>query len=1018
MLYTYVLMSERDKRFCTGSTRGARYNSEQPVGTALALRLLARLALWMIFSAAGAQAADNLLLNGDLTRGSGNTPDQWHAMAWKNGPEFSTFSWHHGQGAHAELEISSVQPNDASWAQNAHLAPGWYRFAASIRTEGVGEESAGASLSLGEDGISSRVLHGTTDWQTVEFYLKVGEPGADVLLACRLGGFSSLNTGKVFCRDLEASAVGQPPPGASLSYDLDLTRGWNKPASAPQSVTGSNRVSIVFAVGALFLAALFASRRLVGRAAREPGGKMEPERFPWRVSRLLPRPAPRVVREPLAHRRAEPQPAQLAPRSSSDVLALLAVAAAIVWISAMAIRRLEGSMYAVNFRAPLAALWKVLPSTGVTAIKLWSFWALGTAVIAGLLLQIDPAIELSDALLAGAGGVWVVAYLLGEALGPIGLFRPIIIWILIAAGAVQIWRRPPRPRPISVSSGQKLALLALGLLSIGMLPMELGSPVAPYMDVLSYPASVQRILSFGIYLPFDNNAFGCFGGYAQTPSFELFLAMLASATGVKLGVLAQSGTMLPMAALIIFATYRLGRTLANDTAGGIAALFLFFTVEFRRTAGMRGTAVDFALVGLGLAFFLDPRRSRTLTWMGALILATSVAGHAIDGGLAMLTAGVGVLLWLADGDFERLVVGALCLLGSTLVAVPELMIGLGRPVPYLLMPLSELAGIAVIALAVRRLTNREAQATDLASWVGRAMAVLLIGSVIYLHATAPNSTFELMMSHYPLLFLFSLGGLIVWISWNDPKAPPYGAAIAAFALLVGAAPEFLRFLSGLSGSEVFQAGISDTSFKIEEYWCPYFLVLPASVPFALAYRARPRANLVVVLALLTLLIYPWHPWQGVSYDYTAHSIAEEWGIGLGTARNGFWVGTHDSRWTMNEADFALVDFLRGEQAKGRITTRTHILHIAHDAHVMGDFNRYAVFTGIDDDPIVYDIPGSDRGWFATGRVRPIADLAQALAAHPPYILEQYSPPSWMKEPPDGYEEVFNRGSLRLFRGKP
>src|SRR5208282_6822490 len=111
--------------------------------------------------------------------------------------------------------------------------------------------------------------------------------------------------------------------------------------------------------------------------------------------------------------------------------------------------------------------------------------------------------------------------------------------------------------------------LALGLLSIGMLPMELGSPVTPYMDVLSYPASVQRILSFGVYLPFDNNPYGCFGGYNQTPSFELFLAMLASATRVKLGVLAQSGTMLPMAALIIFATYRLGRTLANDTAGGI-----------------------------------------------------------------------------------------------------------------------------------------------------------------------------------------------------------------------------------------------------------------------------------------------------------------------------------------------------------------------------------------------------------------------------------------------------------------
>ncbi len=875
---------------------------------AKALRALG--ALWMlcIIGTGRAEAQSNLIRNGDLNQGAGDTPAQWRTTAWNNGPAFTTFSWHHGQGAHAELEVSSAQPNDAFWAQDTRLAPGWYRFSASIRAEGVAEGRTGANLSLAEDGIISQVLHGTTDWQKVEFYLKVGEAGADVTVACRLGGFASLNTGKVFCRDLEATAVTLPPPDAGLRYELDLTRGVTKPGSAPQTTaTRSSPVFILLAVGALFLAALFAGRRLVADSgAKESAGEAEPGHAPARVSRLPPRPAPRIVREPVAARQADPEPADLATRSPFDFLALLAVAAAVVWVSAMAIRRLEGSPYAVHFTAPLFALRKVLPSTGVAAIKLWSFWSLGSAIIAGLLLQIDAGMEVSDALLAGAGGVWVLAYLLGEALGPIGLFRPIVFWILVVAGAVQIWRRPPRLRPISITSGQKLAFLALGLLSIGMLPMELGSPIAPYMDVLSYPASVQRILSFGVYLPFDNNAYGCFGGYAQTPSFELFLAMLASATRVKLGVLAQSGTMIPMAALIIFATYRLGRSLANDTAGGIAALFLFFTVMFRRMAGMRGTAVDFALVALGLAFFLDPRRSRTLTWLGALILATSVAGHAIDGGLAMVAAGVGVLLWLADGDFERFVAGALCLVGATLVAVPELVVGFGRPIPYLFMPLSQLAGIAVIALAVRRLTNTEPQGTNLLPWVSRAMVVLLIGAVIYLHATAPNSTYELMMSQYPVLFLFALGGLIVWVSWNDRQVPPYGASIAAFALLVGAATEFFRLLIGPSGSEVFQAGISDINYKIEEYWCPFFLVFSAAVPFALAYRARPRANLVVILALLTLLIYPWHPWQGVSYDYTEHSIAEEWGIDLGTAGGGFWSGTHDNRWTLNQADLASV----------------------------------------------------------------------------------------------------------------
>jgi hypothetical protein len=50
-------------------------------------------------------------------------------------------------------------------------------------------------------------------------------------------------------------------------------------------------------------------------------------------------------------------------------------------------------------------------------------------------------------------------------------------------------------------------------------------------------------------------------------------------------------------------------------------------------------------------------------------------------------------------------------------------------------------------------------------------------------------------------------------------------------------------------------------------------------------------------------------------------------------------------------------------------------------------------------------------------VRPISELREALAANPPYILEQYRPPPWMKTPPDGYDEVFHRDSLELFRRK-
>lgn len=689
---------------------------------------------------------------------------------------------------------------------------------------------------------------------------------------------------------------------------------------------------------------------------------------------------------------------------------------AILCVAILSIWRLEGTPHTVNFTRALDGLWSVLPATGVAALKLWSIWAVSTALVGGLLLQVDPQLDLLDAILAGAAGVWAIACILGQALGPIALFRPITIWILLAAGIFQLWRKPPRLQFKAPTFGQKLVLLAVGLMAIGMLPLELGSPVAPYMDVLSYPASVQRILSFGVYLPFDNDPFGCWGPRTQTPGLELFFAMLAMAGHVKLGVLAQSGLIVPMMALIIFATYRLGLTLANDTAGGMAALFLFFGTIFRRSTGMRGTAVDFALVALGLAFLLDRRRSRSLIAIGALALGTALIVHAIDGGLAIIVAGAGVLLWLTDSDWERVISGILCLAGAVLLAVPEFAIGLAKPIPYPLMPLSQIAGIALILFAVSGLKDGEATSSQIGIWISRGLAVLLIAAIMYTQAASPNSLFEQLMTQFPLLFIFALGGLVVWAALEDRFALSTGAAIAAFALLLAVfLPGLLRYLAGLRIGEAFSSGVNDIGFKLEEYWCPYMLVFPAAIFFAVLYDLNRQTRLVVVAALLAILIYPWYLRFNVNDNYTEHSIAEEWAICLSTAANGSWFLTHDSRWTMGPADLALVDFLRDEQAKGRITTSSHVLHIARDATVMGDFNHFSVFTGINDDPILYNIPATDVGWFAGGRVRQMVDLPEALAEHPPYILEQVPPPSWVKEPPDGYQEVFHQGNLRLFR---
>jgi hypothetical protein len=206
------------------------------------MRLWARVmaaacALWMAAAClpsltTGAIAAD-LLANSNLTKGAGNSPDAWQTQAWQEGPAFSTYEWQHEAGKPGQLTVTNIKPNDARWSQSLNLSGGWYHFSAELRAENVGKDNTGASLSVLEDGIGSPDLKGTTGWQRVGFYLKVGKKGADLEVACRVGGFGSLNTGTVSCRNIELERVAAPPSNARAQYNFDLDKIRKESAEVP-----------------------------------------------------------------------------------------------------------------------------------------------------------------------------------------------------------------------------------------------------------------------------------------------------------------------------------------------------------------------------------------------------------------------------------------------------------------------------------------------------------------------------------------------------------------------------------------------------------------------------------------------------------------------------------------------------------------------------------------------------------------------------------------------------------------
>jgi hypothetical protein len=530
------------------------------------------------------------------------------------------------------------------------------------------------------------------------------------------------------------------------------------------------------------------------------------------------------------------------------------------------------------------------------------------------------------------------------------------------------------------------------------------------MDALNVVAAVQRILTFGRYLPFDNDPYGYWSPTNQTPGAELLYAFLGFGAHIKLGTLAVTASMVPMAGLIILATYRLARALMGDVAGGIAAVLLFTDTLLVRAQNMRGTPVAFALVAIGLAFFIDRDRRPVRTAIGALALGTALATHAIDGAFALATAGMVLIFRLLDDEPQNALREAACLAGAVLVGLPEFPVALQINLSYPILPVCQGVGVLVIWLAVRKLPPRPNLRPALADWFTRVP--ILIAFVLL--AWQGEGIGHSMYVTFPMLLVLCVTGLLIALVWRGSQNR--GIYVAALAMVVGAFARYLVVSNPLAaaGAEA-QFGVQDVLYKLQEYWCPYFLVFPAAVLFDWIYSHVSRS--VAVAALLALVIFPWTQ-PNVDLGYNEHPVVLEWAKNLYFAKLGWWVKSPDHRWVQSPAELALSEALRAEIRAGRITTQTHIVHVTPRAIIWQDVLLHSVYTGIDDD-IYVQYPDGDlnKGGYAGSRMRPIEMLPAALAANPPYVVVFNDPPPSLSLPLPGYQEIFHDDdeTIHLFR---
>jgi len=212
------------------------------------LRVVLAGAVALLLHAAAALASTEVVKNGLFTDGRDGKPAQWSSEGYLQEPAATQYTWAVDEAGLGTISIASSKPDDARWVQSVPVSPStWYQVTGWIRAENVGAQTMGVYLSIMDTFYNSRDLRGTTGWQPVELWVKTGRIETTLRLACRLGGYSSLNTGTAHCAGLSVVAAGTPRAGAPFVH------GGTPGSEAASGLPIVQGVAVLVVVGVLLL---------------------------------------------------------------------------------------------------------------------------------------------------------------------------------------------------------------------------------------------------------------------------------------------------------------------------------------------------------------------------------------------------------------------------------------------------------------------------------------------------------------------------------------------------------------------------------------------------------------------------------------------------------------------------------------------------------------------------------------------------------------------------------------------
>lgn len=199
----------------------------------------------------------------------------WDTSAWDTGIGVTEFFIDETVSHSGTRSVCIVNnsPNDSRFKQEIKVKEkSYYKLSCWIKTENVGLENKGASISVDGTHSSSTDIKGTNgDWEYVEFYGKTDKKQKSAILTVGVGGYSSTNTGKAWFDDVTVEKVDKLPSGArALDLFVKQTPSTpNTPVDKTKDISSMYPYTIAFFVIGLFLFVLIKKNMIKMVAGRE-----------------------------------------------------------------------------------------------------------------------------------------------------------------------------------------------------------------------------------------------------------------------------------------------------------------------------------------------------------------------------------------------------------------------------------------------------------------------------------------------------------------------------------------------------------------------------------------------------------------------------------------------------------------------------------------------------------------------------------------------------------------------------